>query len=710
MTQAGMILGTAAYMSPEQARGKAADKRSDLWALGCVMYEMLTGRRAFEGDEVSDTLASVLKSEPDWTRLPVDTPVPALRLLARCLEKDRRRRLDSAVAARLEIYEALTAPERGAAAALRAERAVMPAQAKLAWMVALAAVVAAGVLAIPVLRYVREVPPADAPEIRFEINTPPTIDLASLAISPDGQTLVFAATADGRSQLWLRSLDAVSARPLAGTDGGSLPFWSPNNRSIGFFADGKLKRIEVNGGVVQTLSNAPLGLGGAWNQDDLIIFAPTGITPIFRVPAAGGTPVAITRLEAPRQRTHASPQFLPDGRHFLYDVAGSPDARGVYVSQLDGTDTRRLLDVDGGAVYRSPGSLLFVNQGTLFAQRFDPVRLALTGDPSALAEHITVNAALKAALSTSKAGPIVYRAGSGEIKRQFVWMDRSGKEIGKVGDSDSASPNGPSMSPNGRRVALFRTVNGKQDIWLLDVERGVLSRVTSDATVSNYPIWSPDGSSLVFGSNSKGGLDLYDKPATGAEREKPLLETQQLKTALDWSSDGHLLMYRRLDSETSYDIWALPLGGDRKPFPVVRTDFDERDGQFSPDGHWVAYQSNSSGRFEIYVQPFPGPGSIERISINGGAQVRWRGDGKEVYYIAPDGRLMAVPIRLATNGQAVEAGSPVPLFATHVGGARQGIGRQQYMVSRDGQKFLMNTVTEDTPSPITVILNWKPNP
>jgi Tol biopolymer transport system component len=677
------------------------------------VYEMLTGQRAFKGEGVSDTLAAVLRAEPDWTVLPAGTPVAIHKLLRRCLEKDRTRRLDSAVAARLEIDEAVTAmtsPARTAAANTSTDRAAAPSRAKLAWIVAIAAMVTASVLAIPTVRHISEAPAADAPEIRLEINTPPTDDPVSLAISPDGKTLVFAATSDGRKKLWLRPLDAVSARPLAGTDGGTLPFWSPDSRSVGFFAEGRLKRIEIDGGVVQTLVDAAAGRGGAWSPENVIIFAPRGITPIFRIPAGGGTPVAITRLEPPQQTTHGSPQFLPGGHHFLYYVTGRPDARGIYISQLDGTDARRLLDADGSALYRFPGSLLFVKQGTLFQQRFDPVRLELIGSPSAFAEHTAVNSIPIPALSTSMAGPIVFRTGSGGINRQFVWVDRSGSEGGKVGGPDSFNPTAPSVSPDGRRVALHRTVDGNQDVWFLDVERNLLSRQTSDPAVDNSPIWSPDGRRIVFGSSRKGGMNLYEKPAAGAGPEELLLATQEIKGAVDWSSDGRFLLYRSLDAKTSYDLWALPLDGDRKPFPVVRTDFDERDGQFSPDSHWVAYQSNESGRFEIYIQPFPGPGSRERISTEGGAQVRWRRDGRELFYIALDGRLMAVPIGLASRGQVVDPGRPVPLFMTRVGGAVQGIGTPQYVVSPDGQRFLMNTVIEETPSPITVILNLKARP
>jgi Tol biopolymer transport system component len=349
--------------------------------------------------------------------------------------------------------------------------------------------------------------------------------------------------------------------------------------------------------------------------------------------------------------------------------------------------------------------LLFVRQGTLFAQDFDSARLELRGNASPVAQRIAFSATAEgsAAVSASTAGPFVYRTGSAGGLRQFVWLDRSGKEIGKAGDLLSA--NGVELSPDGRRVALHQGVNNNFDVWLLELGRDVLSRFTFDPAVDVFPIWSPDGSRVVFSSTRKGSYDLFQKPAIGAGTEELLLTTAQ---PTDWSPDGRLLLYRRIDPKTGYDLWALPLDGDRKPFPVVQTNFDERDAQFSPDGKWIAYQSNESGRFEIYIQPFPGPGSKLQVSTNGGAQVRWGPNGKELFYIALDARLMAVPIRLASNPQTAEPGSPTPLFATRVGGALQSSFMQQYDVSSDGQRFLMNTITEEAASPITVILNWNP--
>jgi eukaryotic-like serine/threonine-protein kinase len=711
----GIIMGTAAYMSPEQAKGKEADRTADVWAFGCVLYEMLTGRRVFEGETVSEILAGVLKGEPDWSRLPADTLEGVRRLLRRSLQKERKLRFHDMADVRIEVDEAQSEPQTGARVMHSAPRR----RERLAWMSAVAVLTLTAAAAI-VWAAFRPVP--TAPEMRLEITTPMTTNPWSLAISPDGQKIVFAATSDGRSRLWLRSLDSVSARPLAGTEGALFPFWSPDSRSVGFFADEKLKRIDIGGGSAQELATVGLGFGGAWNNDGVILFSSPG-SPIFRIPATGGEPaVAVTRLETPQQQHHYFPAFLPDGRHFLYYVLGSPEARGVYVGQLDGSQTRRLLDADAPAVHASSGHLLFVRQAMLFAQQLDPIRLELTGNQVPVAERVTVGFGPPfAALSASAAGPLVYRSGSARFLH-LVWFDRSGKEIGRVGGPDSLDAISPALSPDDRRVALFRVVNGSVDVWLLELGRSVATRFTSDAANDTGPLWSPDGTSIVFSSNRKGVIDLYRKPAVGAGSEEPLLTTAQNKFATDWSREGRFLLYESTDPKTSSDIWALPMDGDRpstgsgrperaegrKPFPVVQTNFDERGGQFSPDGKWIAYQSNESGLWEIYVQPFPGPGGKSLISTTGGVQARWRPDGKELFYIALDSRLMAVPIRVASNGQAVEAGAPVPLFAMRISDPVQ--EDHSYLVSSSGQRFLINTVTEEAASPITVILNWKPKP
>ena len=579
-------------------------------------------------------------------------------------------------------------------------------------MVPSLAVNLAGVLlAVPAIRHLRETPVTPPPEMRVEVTTPPTTDPTSIAISPDGSSVVFVAISEGRSRLWLRSLDSTAIRPLTGTEGGTRPFWSPDSRSVGFFADGKLKRVDAAGGAAQTLANASGGRGGAWSGDE-ILFSPNPGSPILKVSASGGEPVAVTRLQPPQQTGHHAPHFLPDVRHFLYYVTGSPEGAGVYVGDSSATDGRRLFGGTSSAAYSS-GRLLFVREGTLLAQTFDAERLVISGDPSPVAEDVMGNVT-SAAISVATTGSVAYRAGTrGSTLWQFVWLDRSGRETGRVGSPDPVFGVSPSMSPDGRRVALTRVVvSGGADVWILETDRGVLSRFTFNPSNDTVPVWSPDGTRVVFSSDRTGAgvADLYQMPAPGfAGSEAALLTTPQRKVGTDWSPDGKYLLYTSTDPRTGEDIWALPLSGEPKPFTVVATNFEERNGQFSPDGKWVAFESNKSGRSEIYVQPFPGPGGDAQISTAGGAQVRWGPNGKELFYVALDEQLMAVPMRVAGNGQSVDAGAPAALFLTRIGGAVQSNARQQYMVAPDGQRFLLYTVTEEpTVAPITLILNWKP--
>jgi eukaryotic-like serine/threonine-protein kinase len=730
----GLIVGTPGYMSPEQARGQPVTKQTDIWAFGCVLYELLTGRQAFHKETFTDTIVAVLEREPDWQALAPTTPTSVRTLLRRCLQKDKDRRFRDIGDVRIQIEEALTEASAPINDAMSASDLDGEPRRNVSgykqWLPALTATVLLGTVIIWMVASRTVTSP---PEVRFELATPLTGDPVSLAVSPDGQQIAFAATSNGRPQLWLRSLNSTSSRPLAGTDGGTYPFWSPDSRAIGFFSGGKLKLIDIDGGLVRELANAPNPLGGAWNSDGTILYTPHYTSPIFRISSARGDPAAVTRIEG-QQTSHRFPRFLPDGRHFLYYVPGGVntnariEARGVYVGQLDSAATTRLLDADAAAVYVPPGYLLFVRQGKLIAQKFDPEKQALSGNPFPIDDQLLAvgDPSSSVGLSASAAGPIIYRAGqAGGLQRQFVWFDRSGNEIGKLGGVDDANPLTPSISPDGRRIALIRTVNGNTGIWTLDLASGALSRLTFDTgpVTDITPIWSHDSRRIVFSSNRKGVFDLYQKSATGAGSEDLVLATSQNKGATDWSADGRFVLYRSPGPETSFDLWAVPMSGanaspegrshqeivgERKPVPVAQTNFEERDGQFSPDGKWVAYQSNESGRMEIWVQSFPDPVYKLQVSSNGGAQVRWRTDGNELFYIALDGQLMSVPIRL-TDSHTLEAGTPVALFATHIGGAVQAAHPQFYVVSPNGKQFLMDTiVTEAGNSPITVILNWKP--
>jgi serine/threonine protein kinase/Tol biopolymer transport system component len=705
MTQAGMVLGTAAYMSPEQAKSRAIDMRTDVWAFGCVVYEMLAGRSAFGGEDVADTLAFVLTREPDWSRMPANTPAAVRRLLRRCLQKDRRRRLQTIGDARIEIDDAGTEPDAVPTSAGVADTARLP------WIVAAVGIILALALAAPALRHLREASPSESPELRTEIVTPATSDLLSFALSPDGRQLVFVASEGGPARLWLRSLSATGAQPLTGTEGALHPFWSPDGRSIGFFANGKLKRIDVGKGQPQALTDATSGRGGTWNADGIIVFAASVIGPLSRISAGGGIATAVTTLG--RHTGHRYPSFLPDGRHFLFYAEGASDVTGIYIGSLDSSDTRRLMAANSRGVYVAPGWLMWPSSGRLLAQRLDVMRNALVGDQETVADSVNSSGGTGGvALSASATGLVAYRTGGAGVQRQLTWVDRSGKALGTLGAVDDGNPIAPRLSPDGKRVAVFRNV-GNTDVWLLD--RASTTRFTFDPALDRFPIWSPDGSRIVFDSNRSGLRHLFVKPSSGAGGEQVLLESDQAKVAMDWSPDGRFLLYVSIDPQTGQDLWVLPMEGDRKTRVFLKTKFVETSGQFSPDGRWVAYHSNESGRYEIWVRPFverteaaagsDRAGAQWMISTEGGLFPRWRPDGRELYYLDGTGQMMGVPV--TSTPTTFEAGAPTALFRPPIvgGGVDTGPGKQ-YDVARDG-RFLINMIIESV-SPITLLQNWHP--
>ena len=700
MTQAGMILGTAAYMAPEQAKGKTVDKRADVWAFGVVLFEMLTGTRAFEGEGIADTLGNVMKVDPDWQRLPASIPPRVGQVVRACLQKNPRQRIDSAQDVRLALDGAFETAASQTTTTASASRERRPLIAALA--VAVLGLIA---LAVPAVRHLRETPTPAPPETRLEIATPAASDLVSFALSPDGRQIVFVASGDGASRLWVRPLETTAAKPLAGTDGASYPFWSPDSRSIGFFADSKVKRLDLSGGAPQTLASASaLARGGAWSANGVILFAPYTTGPLSRVPAGGGDVVPVTTIGA-GQAGHRFPQFLPGGRQFLLYATGSAETAGIYFGSRDAAAVTRVTAADTAGAYAPPGWLLFGQRGTLVARRFDAARGALSGDPVTVADALAIDATLNmGAFSVSATGLVTYRAG-GAARTQLTWFDRAGQALGTLGAPDATQVD-PALSPDGRQVAVSRVAQGNTDLWLIDAAR--TTRFTFDPAPDRYPVWSPDGSRLVFSRTRAGILDLYQKPANGAGAEALLLGSPQTKVATSWSPDGRSLLYTNVSPKTGYDVWLLPMAGDPKPRPCLNSTFAELSSAFSLDGHWVAYQSDESGRHEIYVRPFPGPGGQWQISTTGGKDPRWRPDGKELYYIAPDSRLMAAPI--ASSGTALQPGLPTALFQPRIagGGTPNLLYRQQYDVAPDG-RFLINvSVDETNAAPITVITNWNP--
>jgi hypothetical protein len=690
------IVGTPAYMSPEQARGHPLDKTADIWAFGCVLFEMIAGRTAFAGETVSDTIVAILERSPDWNALPAETPPHIRQVLSRCLQKDPKRRWRDIADVRIALEDAATA---AAASPRDAPHDVRGrARERLAWA-AMALVAAAAAAAVTVT--LRQ--PPVLPEVRFDVPFPTAMaaEFAQIALSPDGQQLLAAPTTANPTPLWLRPLSSTSGRTLPGTEGATFPFWSPDGKAIGFFADNKLKRFDIDSEAVSILADAPNARGGAWHADGTILFAPRPVGPLSRISASGGQPAILTRLEE-GQNDHRAPCLLPDGQHFLYYSRGSPQVRGVWVARVDGSEPRRLLDADAAAVYAASGHLLFVRNGELLAQRFDATSLALDGEAFRLASGISVNPGVSlASLTASPAGPIAY--GTGSIRRtQLAWFDQTGKRLESVGPADQTNLANLALSADGGRIAFSRGVGSNWDVWVMDM-RGTMSRLTTGLAFENNPLWSPDGRTILYNS---GPSMIVSRGASDGSAEQSLLRDRTWLLPSDVSRDGRVLLYSKA-AESSMDLWYLSLIGDHTPHPYIEGPFHERDGQFSNDGAWVAYQSNATGRNEIYVQPFPGPGERVQVSTGGGQQPRWDPRGAQLYYVAADQRLTSVPITFSKAGASV--GQPVPLFRIEF--ENNYLARQQYAISPDRQRILINAATDAVDPPwTTVIVNWQGKP
>lgn len=681
MTSIGMILGTAGYMAPEQAAGKTVDKRADIWSFGVVLYEMLVGQPLFGGETNSDRLAAVLTKEPDFNQV----PAKVRRLLQSCLKKDPKRRLR-------DIGDWLTLLEEPPATASRPKSvdSVLP------WLIAAAAVIGLGVPRVLDLRNAKAI----VPEIRADIVIPASDNPSSFALSPDGRRIAFAASDDGRRRLWVRALDSRAAQPLPGTEGAYSPFWSPDSRSVGFFADYKLKRIDLGGAQPQTLAPVPSNIAqGSWSAGGVILFSP-GVMPLTQVSASGGNATEVTKL-AKGQNNQMAPRFLPGGRQFLYVVNGTDPS--IWLGSLDDSEPRRITSLtvgtDSAAEYLDPGWLVRVRQGVLEAQRFDVSRCQLSGDPVLLERSVSADLATMAgSFSVSRSGTIVWRSGAGD-QRQLIWFNRSGQNVGAFGGISDSTLFSPELSPDGKRVATMHGSPGTSDIWVQEGLRN--SRFTFDPADDRYAIWSPDGTHIAFASSRNGAYDLYEKLADGSGSERLLLKSEEFKRPNSWSPDGKLILY--WTGQNNGDLYVLPLTGDPKPFPYVATPFHEQEGAFSPDGKWVAYQSDESGRFEIYVRPFPGPGGSTQVSVDGGHSARWRTDGKELYFLSPGLKMMAA--KIVSQGTALGAETPEPLFQTNI---NQATNRQQYDVARDGRFLILTDLPNTSTEPIRLLLNWKP--
>jgi len=696
MTQAGMLVGTAAYMAPEQAKGRPADKRSDIWAFGCVVYEMLSGQRAFEGSEVSDTLASILKSEPEWSALPAETPQPTRRLLRRCLEKEPRRRLHDIADVRLDLEEPMTqdAPPLVAPPTSFRERA--------AWAVAALAVVSlVGFLAYGALK-----PPPGKEVTRFQVYAPSAARPEQVvrgsfgAVSPDGTRLVFVAgSRAGEPMLWMRAFDSFDALPVVGTEGASLPFWEPHGESIAFFVGNKLRRISTRGGPAQTICDVgERSRGGTWGSGGDIVFSGGSDGRLYRVSADGGGPVALA-AQAGHGMEAFWPHFLPDGRTVLYWARNASEGPGVYAAAItERTAPKRLVNSGSGVAYDPSGFLLFTRGDALLRQRFDPTRLEVSGEARQVAERVARVASIGlAAFSVSNNGVLAFQTDFG-VSTQFAWFDRSGQRLETVGAPGRYLY--PALSPDGRHLVFLDLSDG--NLWLLDMGRQLPSRFTSGAGMKGAPVWSPDGKTILYRRDPEGEVPpgIYEKSAGGAFEEK-LFFKGSVSGPSQVSRDGKWLLYFAFpDGQSVHDIYALPMTGDKNPKPIVRSPFADVEPQFSPDGKFLAYASSATGRYELYVEPFPATGERWRISNNGGRQALWRADGKELFFVSDDKKFYAVEIK---PGPRFDYGTPQFLFdlpanVTNV--------RNSYIPSPDGKRFLVNMALDTTAPPVHVVKNW----
>jgi Tol biopolymer transport system component len=702
MTEEGTVVGTFQYMSPEQVEGKQVDGRSDIFSLGAVLYEMVTGKKAFEGKSQLSVASAILEKEPE----PIGavkpmTPAALEHAVKKCLAKEADERWQSASDLASELKWIGETGSQAGAARSSAGRGRWERAGWVAAGVAFLLVMAGGAAWWQAGR-------RPARPMYFHAAVPFAAN--DVALSPDGRTLAMVAYSAQANNyvLWAQEVGGRQANALEGTQGASYPFWSPDGKFIGFFADGKLKKVDMAGGRPQSLCNTPNGRGGTWNRDGVIVFSPDALAGLFRVSSQGGSPVEMTKPDTSRFETsHRWPVFLPDGKHFLYLAAnftGRQENNAIFLGSLDSPERKLLVNTSANAAFAEPGYLVYVRDKTLVAQSFDPRSYVLSGEPHSLSEEVLYFPGVdRAVYSISGGSVLVWQTGKGASLSQLTWFDRGGKAVGTVGVPGTY--NNVRLAPDGRRVAEDQTdADGRNiDIWVHEPARNVATRLTFDPGLDQAAVWSPDGKQILFGSNRNllgFGFSLYMKSADGSgfEREVAGLGTNQQSHPWDWSRDGKYVLMRK-GMELWYFSWA-----DRAVKPLLQAKWTVRNAQFSPDGRWMAYASDETGNMEIYMAPFPSGTGKWQVSSSGGQEPRWRQDGKELFYLSPDGKMMAVDVK---TGMSFEAGAPKALFQTH---RRQPVSAQDvfsYDLSGDGQRFLVITkVDEGKTAPLAVMLNW----
>jgi len=695
--------GTVQYMSPEQLDGAEGDHRVDVFAFGCVLYEMLAGRKAFQGATPMTVIAAIMSSEPPAIAALQSMPLID-HLLRRCLEKDRERRWQSIGDVTGELRWTIEHPITSPVAVAPRPRLSPLGKLGMAFGIVGAILLFIGGLMLIANLGGKGVIDADsspAPTLRLEITTPPTDD-ASMALSPDGSQIVFIANRQRVPLLWVRPLDGVESKPLPGTENASFPFWAPDGRNLGFFADGKLKRIDVSGGRPLVVTDAATGRGATWNRDGVILFSPGVSNPIMRVSANGGRAEALTEVNTGGTGSdHRWPQFLPDGRRFIFSsTLGTQETKGIFIGSLDKTPYVRALNSDSAGRFAFPNLLLTTRQGALQAYRFNPSSGVTIGDPVVIAQGFV---GAVGAMTTSDTGVLAYRTGTAQ-RRQLAWVDRTGAVLRTIGEPEVDDVGSPELSADDQSAVVFSHRSGENDIWVVELARGLARRITDGPPADAHPLWDPDGAHVVFNSGRFPANSGSTRQSIAGGPPEPLFKEPVKGVALSFTRDRRYVLTRREDAKTGSDLVAVALGGEPREVVVAQSMYDETEGQFSPDGKWVAFVSSDSGHTEVYVQSFPEARARTQVSNAGGTQVRWSQDGKEIFYLAPGGKLMAASIGL--SGPAPDVKLPVALFQTYLATGTNVVGNKpQYAVARDG-RFLLNAAVESPSAPIVIALNW----